>query len=56
MKYDTLGRFTPNITILCKDIDGYKSLIKLLSEIHVQKEKNKTASADISQLKNIIMA
>ena len=51
MKYDDLERFTPNITILCKDIDGYKNLIKLLSEIHVQKEKNKTASADIHQLR-----
>ena len=51
VKYDTSGKFTPNITILCKDIGGYKNLIKLLSEIHVQKEKNKTASADIAQLR-----
>jgi DNA polymerase III subunit alpha len=51
VKYDDLNRFTPNITILCKNIDGYKSLIKLLSEIHVQKEKNKIASANIDQLR-----
>ncbi|MBT6734343.1 MAG: DNA polymerase III subunit alpha [Gammaproteobacteria bacterium] len=51
VKYDQLDRVTPNIIILCKDIAGYKNLIKLLSEIHVKKEKNKTASADIEQLR-----
>ena len=51
VKNDQLGRVMPNITILCKDIEGYKNLIKLLSEIHVKKEKNKTASADIEQLR-----
>ena len=51
VKYDTEGRLTPNIIVLCKNIDGYKNLIKLLSEIHVKKEQNKSAAADISQLK-----
>ncbi len=51
VRYEASGRLTPNITILCKGIEGYKNLIKLLSEIHVKKEKNKIASADIEQLR-----
>ena len=39
------------VTILCQNIKGYKCLIKLLSEIHVQKKSSELASASINNLK-----
>ena len=39
VKYDHLGRVMPNITILCKDIDGYKNLIKLTIRDTCKKRK-----------------
>ena len=39
------------VTILCQNIKGYKHLIKLLSEIHVQKKSSELASASINHLK-----
>ena len=52
VKYDDLDRFTPNITILCKNVDGYKSLIKYM----FKKKKIKLLQQILVSLKNIIMA
>ena len=39
VKYDQLDRVTPNIIILCKDIAGYKNLIKLSSKSFLDKKR-----------------
>ena len=42
----------PFVTLLSKDIQGYGNLMKLLSDIHTNKPKNKLANLTIRQLIN----
>ena len=40
-----------SVVLLCQNISGYKNLIKLISQIHVQKKPNENPGVTIDQLK-----
>ena len=40
-----------SVVLLCQNISGYKNLIKLISQIHIQKKPNENPGATIDQLK-----
>ncbi|MBH44339.1 MAG: DNA polymerase III subunit alpha [Gammaproteobacteria bacterium] len=42
--------YFPNIVLLCKNIDGYNNLIKLITEAHTNKQANQKPSTTINKI------